>query len=242
VNRYALTFTVKPGAEAETIKLLSGYARPSAGGRPGQAPLLRRTTVLISGNRVVRVMEVAGDIAEALGHLAQQPQILAVEQELDKLLEVPRDLSTPAGVKEFLSRAQMDLVYDRTTPPNLLPAVPPADMQRVVVNYPVRAGRGEQAAQLVARGRAVTLDQPTTLAGTTIFAKGEVLVRVIDIAGNVEAALDEVAAAAVATGRALEVSEVVDTELDITTVSGFRQFLADHTMRTLTDRRVGGPA
>ncbi|MDG4763519.1 SchA/CurD-like domain-containing protein [Solwaraspora sp. WMMD406] len=87
MNRYALTFTIKPGCEPEVSRVLSSYGRPDAGRGPGGPPLLRRTSVFMTGNRVIRVMDIDGTIGEAMLHIAKQPQVKAVEEALDRYLD-----------------------------------------------------------------------------------------------------------------------------------------------------------
>jgi hypothetical protein len=242
MNRCALTFTVRPGTESDVARILSWYPRPAAGGPPGRAPLVRRVSVLLSGSRVVRVMEVNGDPTEVLVELARQPRIRALEAALDPYLEQPRDLSHPDGVRDFLERARLDRVHDRATPAQLLPAGGRQSAQRVVLSCPVRPGCGLDAARLLARIRDLTPETPTTLARTTIFARGDVVVWVVDVAGEPEEGLDGLAAVAVGSGCAREVSRYVDAAHDITSRTGFRRFLTTRTMRILTDRRVVMPA
>jgi hypothetical protein len=241
MNRYALTFTVKPGSEQDTARILSSYARPAAGGTPGGPPLLRRTTVALSGNRVVRVMEVHGDLSRLLAHLSRQPQLRAVEEALDPYLERPRDLSHPDGMRDFLERSRLEQVQDRVTPPDLLPAYGQATEERVVLCLPVRPGGGSDVARLLARVRDLTPDVPTTVARTTIFANRDVAVWVVDVAGDPDEALDGLAAAAVRSGAVPELTRFVGVAQDITTRPRFREFLADCTARALSDRRVGVP-
>ena len=58
VVRHALTFTVKPGSEAKVAKILADYASPQA--RVDDTTRLRRTSLFMHGNRVVRAVEVRG--------------------------------------------------------------------------------------------------------------------------------------------------------------------------------------
>lgn len=245
MNRYALSFVITPGSEPAVAEVLRSYRRPQAATDPGGPPLLRRTSVFLAGQRVVRVMDVAADISEVMRHLASQPQIRAVEEALDPYLVTPRDLRSPDGVQEFLDRALLPAVLHRVTPAELLPDVP-ADQrgQRCGLLYPVRAGNGEAAAALLADGRplAVQADAHTTLASTTVFRRGDVLVRMFEVDGSVTDALDHLARAAASAATAAELSDLLETSADLTTETGWRTLLEDCRMELLTDRRVGVPA
>jgi hypothetical protein len=208
MDRYALTFTVKPGTEEDTARILSSYARPPTAVLPDRPPLLRRTTVLLSGNRVVRLMEVDGDLSTS----------------------------------DFPEGALLARVHDRVTPAQLLPTEGQSSEKRVVLSCPVRPGRGLDAARLLARIRDLTPETPTTLARTTIFAEGDVVVWVVDVAGEPDEGLDGLAALAVGSGCAREVTRFVDAAHDITTRIGFRRFLTDCGMRVLADRRMEVPS
>jgi hypothetical protein len=241
MSRHAITFTVTRGSEPEVARILSSYGRPrpGAGGGP---PLLRRTSVLMSGNRVVRVMDIEGGLDEALAHLAAQPPIRAVEEALNPYLEQPRDLTGPDSIRRFLAEAQMERVHDRHTPEHLLPEVPPERRgQRLALLYPVRAGRGAEMGRLLAGTRVLAPDRPTILARTTIFVRGDVLVRVVDVDGDIDEALDRLATAAVASGGTRALAELVTTDIDLGDEAGFRSFLSACRMRVLTDRRIGVP-
>ncbi|MFF4712925.1 SchA/CurD-like domain-containing protein [Streptomyces eurythermus] len=246
MNRYALTFTVKPGSEEQVARILAGYRRPAAGTAPdGAAPLLQRTSVFMSGTRVVRVMDVGAELRDVLRHLAAQPRIRAVEEALDAHLTEPRDMADPAGLRRFAFRSALPAVLDRVTPPDLLPDVPAHERgRRHAVLYPVRPGLGAKAAELLsgAAPLQVRADVKTTLAATTVFSRGDVLVRLLEVDGSVDDALDHLARVAAAAPSAGLLGELLDTPEDLTTVDGFRRFLATHSMRLISDRRVGVPA
>ncbi|MFE2584103.1 SchA/CurD-like domain-containing protein [Streptomyces sp. NPDC059378] len=243
MNRYALTFTVSPGSEPEVARILSGYGRPAAGRRPGGPPLLRRTSVFLAGNRVIRVIDVDGRLGEVMAHLAEQPQIRAVEEALDPHLQEPRDLSGGDGIRAFLHRALLPVVHDRATAGQLLPESPAEHRgNRVALLYPARPGSGGELAELLAGTRVLRPDTPTTLARTTIFRRGDVVLRLAEVHGDTSEALDRIATAAVRSGGADKLAALVAADENLHDTDGFRAFLERISVRMLTDRRIGAPA
>ncbi|MDF3148611.1 SchA/CurD-like domain-containing protein [Streptomyces sp. T21Q-yed] len=136
VTRHALTFTVKPGSESKVTEILAGYAPPQA--RVDDSTRLRRTTLFIHGNRVVRTVEVEGDLMAALRHVSRQPEVRAVEEALNPHLEQHRDLSDPESARAFFARAAMPAVHHvaRGGPD-------PDGLTRHALYYPARAGCGD---------------------------------------------------------------------------------------------------
>jgi SchA/CurD like domain len=221
MNRYALSFTVKPGTEPQVAELLRTYRRPPAAATPGGPPLLHRTSVFMVGQRVVRVIDVSGSLGTVMRHLAAQPQIRAVEAALDPFLSSPRDLTSPEGVRAFLHSA----LLPPTGPSGDAPAAQPR--QRCGLLFPVRPGRGEQAARLLARAGL-----------TTTFRRGDVLVGLLEVDGDASGARDRWAREVSATAGTTALAGVVQTREDLTTDRGFRRFVADCQMELLTDRGV----
>ncbi|WP_052852535.1 SchA/CurD-like domain-containing protein [Streptomyces avicenniae] len=243
MNRYALTFTVRPGSEPEVSRILSSYGRPAAGRAPGGPPLLRRTSVFLAGNRVIRVVDVDGRLRDVVAHLAEQPQIKAVEDALDPYLEQPRDLTHADGVRAFLYRALLPVAHDRHTPPGLLPVGPSAHPgNRVALLYPARPGSGGDLAELLAGTRVLAPASPTTLARTTVFRRGDVVLRLAEVHGDPGEALDRIAEAAVRSGSGDKLATLVAADENLHDTGGFRAFLERISTRLLTDRRIGAPA
>ncbi|WP_405682976.1 SchA/CurD-like domain-containing protein [Streptomyces sp. NBC_00057] len=243
MKRYALTFTVKPGSEPDVARILSGYGRPAAGRGPGGPPLLRRTSVFLAGNRVIRVVDIDGRLSDVMAHLGEQPMIRAVEEALDPHLEEARDLSGADGVRSFLHRCLLPVVHDRHTPGHLLPDGPGGHPgNRVGLVYPARTGRGGDLAQLLAGTRVLRPTTPTTLARTTIFRRGDLVLRLAEVQGDTDEALDRIAEAATRHGGADKLAELVEADENLHDTAGFRAFLERISVRLLTDRRIGAPA
>ncbi|MEV6790804.1 SchA/CurD-like domain-containing protein [Streptomyces sp. NPDC051320] len=181
VVRHALTFTVKPGTEDVVAKILSGYESPEA--RVDENTRLRRTSLFMHGNRVVRAVEVEGDLLAALRHVSQQPEIRAVEEALNPYLEQDRDLSDANSARTFFTRAALPMVHHESAG-----RYAPSDVRRHALFYQAKDGCGTALARLLAGQDEAVADDPTTpVAGSTIFQRDDVVVRVVDVAGPVDA-------------------------------------------------------
>ncbi len=180
VVRAALTFTVKPGSEPAVAEILGGYASPNS--RVNELTRLHRTSLYMHGNRVVRAVEVVGDLSDALRHVAAQPEIRAAEEALDPHLEQERDLSDPASARDFFRRAALPCIHHVTADPDRRRPVNPEDVLRRAFLYPVRPGCGAAVARLLAReDRAAAERRRTPLIGSTVFQRGDTVVRLVDV-------------------------------------------------------------
>ncbi|GAA4087570.1 SchA/CurD-like domain-containing protein [Streptomyces shaanxiensis] len=180
VTRHALTFTVKPGSESKVAEILAGYAPPQA--RVDDATRLRRTTLFMHGNRVVRTVEVEGDLMAALRHVSRQPEVRAVEEALNPHLEQRRDLSDPESAKAFFARAAMPSVHHvaRGGPE-------PDDITRHALYYPARPGCGMALARLLSRqDETAAADPAGPVHRSTVFQREDIVVRLIDVRGDPE--------------------------------------------------------
>ncbi|CAL9582047.1 SchA/CurD-like domain-containing protein [Streptomyces sp. enrichment culture] len=182
VVRHALTFTVRPGTEAETARLLSEYVSPDA--HVDGSTRLLRTSLFMSGNRIVRAVEVRGDLQTALRHVARQPGVRAVEEALNPYLEQDRDLADPNSARRFFTRAAMPAVHHATSPGRS-----GAHVERIALLYPVRPGAGGELARLLARRDASAAQDPDgPVRAATVFHRDDLVVRLVDVAGDPEAA------------------------------------------------------
>ncbi len=113
MQRFALTFRVKPGSEETVKKLLASYPRPNWVAADGTR--LVSTSVFMKDGVVVRMIEIDGQLPGLIAHLSSDPSIQAVETELDKYLveEDRRDASNVHGAREFFRRAMMEHVTTR---------------------------------------------------------------------------------------------------------------------------------
>ncbi|MFG2332350.1 SchA/CurD-like domain-containing protein, partial [Streptomyces sp. NPDC048604] len=136
VARHALTFTVKPGSESKVAEILAAYESPEA--QVDEKTRLRRTSLFMHGNRVVRAVEVEGDLLAALRHVARQPEVRAVEEAVNPYLEQDRDLTDPESARVFFTRAALPAVHHVAS----ARPVPPGGLRRHALYYPAREGRG----------------------------------------------------------------------------------------------------
>jgi hypothetical protein len=113
MQRYAVTFRVRPGTEETVAELLSSYDPPNP--YIDEETRLVSTSVFMKDTQVIRMIEFEGDFPKIMAHLSQDPSIQYVERELDKYLveEDKRDMSNPQGAREFFQRALMRTVTSR---------------------------------------------------------------------------------------------------------------------------------
>ncbi|MER6168075.1 SchA/CurD-like domain-containing protein [Streptomyces violaceorubidus] len=238
VVRHALTFTVRPGTEAETARLLSEYVSPDA--HVDGSTRLLRTSLFMSGNRIVRAVEVRGDLQTALRHVARQPGVRAVEEALNPFLEQDRDLSDPNSARRFFTRAAMPAVHHADAPGRA-----GARIERLALLYPVRAGAGGELARLLARRDASAAQDPgSPVLAATVFHRDDLVVRLVDVDGDPEAA-----PAAVLGLHGSEGAEAAERLLDTAAVgvdgspgeaATAARLLTRIRMTPLTDRRSAG--
>jgi SchA/CurD like domain-containing protein len=113
MQRYAVTFRVRPGTEETVAELLSSYDPPNP--YIDEETRLVSTSVFMKDGQIIRMIEFEGNFPRIMAHLSQDPSIQYVERELDKYLveEDKRDMSTPQGAREFFQRALMRTVTTR---------------------------------------------------------------------------------------------------------------------------------
>ncbi|WP_413103839.1 SchA/CurD-like domain-containing protein [Streptomyces sp. Inha503] len=240
--RQALTFTVQPGSEDAVAKILADYASPQA--RVDETTRLSRTSVFMSGNRVVRAVEVKGDLTAALRFVARQPEIRAAEEALNPYLEEDRNLDDPSSAREFFARASLPVVHHMTAGGPR----PAQGVHRHALLYPVKTGCGPAVASLLARQDELAVNKEMaaeqsakTLLSSTIFQRDDIVVRLVDLAVPLDrnpamAAGVSGRRAAAVLGRLLDLGAdgaVVDLSMD----DGQRRFLADCDMTPITDRK-----
>ncbi|MEU3550998.1 MULTISPECIES: SchA/CurD-like domain-containing protein [Streptomyces] len=174
VIRHALTFTVKPGSEDKVAEILAGYASPEP--RVDDTTRLCRTSLFLHGNRVVRAIEVRGDLLAALRHVARQPEVRAVEEAINPYLEQDRDLDDPQSARVFFTRAALPAVHHVTVEQEDPTA------QRHALFYPARPECGMRLAEELARHDEAAADDPRSpVLGSTIFQRDDVVVRLLDV-------------------------------------------------------------
>ncbi|MEU8826771.1 SchA/CurD-like domain-containing protein [Streptomyces sp. NPDC048636] len=247
VIRHALTFTVKPGKEKDVAAILANYASPES--RVDDTTRLCRTSLFMSGNRVVRAVEVQGDLMAALRHVSRQPEIRAVEEAINPYLEEARDLDDPDSAREFFMRAALTAVHHLSVKGA---GHSSAGIRRHALLYPVKEGCGMAVSRLLARQDELAISRAGAAGGnggarkgapalvaSTIFHHVDTVVRLVDVVGSLDQAPALFAGvsgkrAAAMLSRLVEVGpgrELSDEE-------GLRRFLADCDMDPVTDRRA----
>ncbi|GAA2294300.1 SchA/CurD-like domain-containing protein [Streptomyces hawaiiensis] len=181
VIRHALTFTVKPGSEEIVAKILSDYASPEP--QVDDTTRLCRTSLFMHGNRVVRAIEVRGDLLAALRHVARQPEVRAVEEAINPHLEQDRDLNDSESARLFFTRAALPAVHHVTA------GRQDPRAERYALYYPARPDLGMKLAELLSRQDEAAADDPRSpVLRSTIFQRDDVVVRLIDVRDGLEAA------------------------------------------------------
>ena len=163
-------------ASRRSPTILADYTSPEA--RVDDTTRLRRTSLFMHGNRVVRAVEVEGDLVKALRHVAAQPEVRAVEEAINPYLEQDRDLGDPRSARDFFARAALPAVHHvamrRTGSGRLI---------RHALYYPVEAGLrpGGGPAARAAWTRQHRDDPAGPVAGSTIFLRDDIVVRLVDL-------------------------------------------------------------
>jgi hypothetical protein len=112
----ALIWNVKKGTEEEVADLFKDYHAPEYIARDEEGNEVGRlisTQVFMRDNTVVRVIEFEGPMPVISKHMSQQKGIKELEDKLDDYLEVPRDMTTPEGVRAFFMSTGMRCLVAR---------------------------------------------------------------------------------------------------------------------------------
>ncbi|MFD4956620.1 SchA/CurD-like domain-containing protein [Streptomyces sp. NPDC058451] len=180
VIRHALTFTVKPGSEQKVADILANYEPPEAD--VDGTTRLCRTSLFMHGNRVVRAIEVRGDLLVALRHVARQPQIRKTEEALNPYLEQDRDLDDPESARVFFTLAALPAVHHVTV------GQESTEGGRHALYYPARPGMGMKLAELLSRHDEQAGQNPDSpVLRSTVFERDDVVVRLVDVRGGLDA-------------------------------------------------------
>ena len=114
---FAMTWTVKAGAEEKVAELFQRYGRPDHTIRDDDGNEIGRllaTQVFMRDNTIVRVVEAeAPSVIDVAKHMRKQKAIQDLEVNLDQYLEEPRDMSTPEGARAFFAKTAMRCLVAR---------------------------------------------------------------------------------------------------------------------------------
>ncbi|CAL9622989.1 SchA/CurD-like domain-containing protein [Streptomyces pilosus] len=234
LTRHALTFTVKPGTESKVVDILANYEAPET--RINGTTRLHRTSLFMHGNRVVRAVEVEGDLLATLCHVASQPQVQAVEEAINPYLEQDRDLSDADSARIFFTRAALPAMQ------HVAAGRPrPDHLRRHMLYYPAVAGRGLELARFLARqDEAAASDPDGPVYASTVFQRDDVVTRMIDVTQELD--LDPLAALGIkGPGKAAELERLLDgaaigVEGSLDSERTLHRLLAHADMLPVTDR------
>ncbi|CAL9364255.1 TcmI family type II polyketide cyclase [Streptomyces sp. DH-12] len=234
ITRHALTFTVKPGSESKVVDILANYDAPET--RINGITRLHRTSLFMHGNRVVRAVEVEGDLLATLCHVASQPEVQAVEEAINPYLEQDRDLTDSDSARIFFTRAALPAMQHVTAG-----RPEPAGLRRHMLYYPAVTDRGLELARFLAhQDEAAASDPDSPVYASTVFQRDDVVVRMIDFTGELD--LDPAAALGVkGPGKAAELERLLDgaaigVEGSLDSERTLHRLLAHADMLPVTDR------
>ncbi|MEU9112521.1 SchA/CurD-like domain-containing protein [Streptomyces sp. NPDC048483] len=233
VVRHALTFTVKPGSESMVAEILAGYDSPQA--RVDDTTRLRRTSLFMHGNRVVRAVEVQGDLVAALRHVSEQPEVRAVEEAINPYLEQDRDLTDPNSARVFFTRAALPAVHHVAAGQEL------RDDLRHALYYPAKEGCGMALARMLARQDELAADDPDSpIDASTIFQRDDIVVRLIDLRVPLDDTEPDLVIGVHGPRKRGVFKRLMDTDAagGLTTDRELAHFLARSDMDLITDRRA----
>ncbi len=240
MERHALTFPVLPGSEDRVRRVLADYPRPET--ELGGGCRLLATSVFLWGNHVVRVIDVEGPLPVVMRHLASDPAVRKTEEQLNPLLVRPRDFSDPDSVNWFFRRAMMTRVAHQEARP--YQSASGVGRTQVALRYPVRPGRGDAAAQMFEWGQSLPLGAAlrTGLVGTTVFRHGDLVIRVLDVEGDPDEAIDRLGPAVVGGPTAKALTELLEPGWNLATATGRARLLAEQRLTLVTHREAGAVA
>ncbi|MFJ3922015.1 SchA/CurD-like domain-containing protein [Streptomyces sp. NPDC090022] len=228
IVRHALTFTVKPGSEERVRELLAGYASPKA--RVDAHTRLARTTLFMHGNRVVRTVEIEGDLMAALRHVAMQPEVRAVEEAINPHLEQDRNLDDPESARVFFMKAALPAVHHIAAR-----GADSAGVTRHALYYPAKPGCGTAVARFLARQDELAAQDPASpVRSSCLFQRDDVVVRLIDVSGPLEGVEPDLAFGI----RGRRKAAVLARLLDVPAMEKASSLLDRQTMTLVTDRRA----
>lgn len=115
-----------------------------------------------------------------------------------------------------------------------------ADPQRYALLYPLRPGAGDAADDIMRAGGDPPPWAPgaTRLVSTTVFRKGDTLIRLFEFDGELEEAINLVSQAAAVQGVGRQLAPLLKEGIDLRTDQGLRAFFSEHIMSVVTDRRA----
>lgn len=120
----------------------------------------------------------------------------------------------------------------------MLPRTMAAQPQRYALLYPFKPGKAAEAERVFREGARPPLSAggDTKLRSTTVFRKGDVVVRVFEIYGDLDEAVEHMVRATELSDTGEKLKPLMDASVDLTTTEGLRRFFRDQLMEVVTDR------
>jgi hypothetical protein len=113
-------------------------------------------------------------------------------------------------------------------------------MARYALLYPIKTDKADIAEKVLAGSADPPLSAgETKLRNTSVFRQNDAIVRVMEIDGSLEDAVEMLSQATAVHDVGRHMARIFEGEYDFTTLDGLRQFFADNLMTTVTDRRAG---
>jgi hypothetical protein len=254
MRRHALAYRLRPGVEPEAAGIVAAYPWPVGWVGPTRTRLAA-CGVFQRPGLLLRVLDIDGEdvdgrdvdgrdvdagVHACLGSLAGSPDVLAAEARLATLLTAPREVTNAADVRALHGQLAAPCFAGRVTAPGLLPPGFDGATNRAVLAYPVRQGTGPALQQVLAGGRdlPVRADRRTALASTSLFRQGDLVARLVEVAGDIAAAFAHLRAAVSRSPTAGRLVELLGDGYDLRTDAGFTRFLAASATTLVTDHRA----
>ena len=111
-------------------------------------------------------------------------------------------------------------------------------LSRHALLYPFKPGKAGEAERVFREGERPRLaaGAQTNLRSTTVFRKGDVVVRVFEIDGDLDAAVEHMVRASELSDVGEKLKPLLDDSVDLTTSDGLQSFFRDQMMSIVTDR------
>ncbi|MEC3894048.1 SchA/CurD-like domain-containing protein [Nocardiopsis sp. LDBS1602] len=246
--RHAVVQTVPRDHRARAEELASMSLWPP-GWSDGRTRLTAYTA-FIDGTRLVRVFDLepmGSDVpqdAEAAwsrflaSALAELDEVARAEAEALLLCGTGATTSSRAGTADALARASVPAFAGRITPLEALPGT--GVRERALLRYPVLPGRGAQV-QAALSGRPdlpVRATSRTALASTSLFREGDLVLRLVEVAGDLADGFAHLRATASRGPAAQDLVSHLREGFDLRTNEGFDRFLASGRLRRLAYERL----
>lgn len=255
MNRHALAYRLRPGTEQEAAATAAANPWPVGWAGPAQTRLAA-CTVFQRPRLLLRILDIGsgdlgsrdtgsrdtdgGDTEACLSGLAGNPDVLAAEARLATMLTAARDVANATDVRALHEQLAAACFAGRVTAPELLPPGFDGATTRAALVYPVRRGRGPALQRLLTGGRnlPVRADSRTSLASTSLFRRGDLVVRLVEVAGDIATGFAHLRATVSRSPSAGPLAELLDDGYDLRTEAGFTRFLSTSAMTLVSDHRA----